>query len=286
MNSIYGVKNKFLILFTPITKIEKFNRLALMALITFTSDFGERDYYVPAVKAKMLAINPQLTIVDISHQIEPYNTAQAAFLLRAVYRDFPKGTVHLLAMNGTASKKDGFIAIKHEEYIFIGPNNGVLSLIAEQEPGIVVHLADKHVQHSTFPVKDILAPIAAKVASGAAIHDFGSPLRGIKRMIGRQFKATKQEIVGHILQIDNYGNMITNIPKDVFELLNPGKFIIRFGREDSSVIHQSYEDVDHGDCFVLFNSLGFMEIGINQGHGADLLGLRIDAPIYINFEKN
>ncbi|UJP66668.1 SAM hydrolase/SAM-dependent halogenase family protein [Mongoliitalea daihaiensis] len=256
-----------------------------MALITFTSDFGERDFYVSAVKAKMLSINPQLIIVDISHQIDPYNTAQAAFLVKSIYKDFPKGTVHLLAMNGTAAKKDGFIAIKHEEHIFIGPNNGVLSLLSEQEPGIIVQLTDAHIQGTTFPTKDLLAPIVAKVASGAAIHDFGGPLRSIKRMIGRQFKATKQEIVGHILQIDNYGNMLTNIPKDVFDLLNPGKFTIRFGREESTVVHQSYEEVDYGDCFVLFNSLGVMEIGINQGHGADLLGLRVDSPIYINFDK-
>lgn len=256
-----------------------------MALITFTSDFGERDFYVPAVKAKMLSINPQLTIVDISHQIEPYNTAQAAFLLKSVYKDFPKGTVHLLALNATDVKKDGFIAIKHEEHIFIGPNNGVLSLLSEQEPGIIVQLTDAHVQGTTFPTKDLLAPIAAKVASGAAIHDFGGPLRSIKRMIGRQFKATKQEIVGHVLQIDNYGNMLTNIPKEVFDLLNPGRFTIRFGREEATSINHSYEEVDNGDCFVLFNSLGIMEIGINQGHGAELLGLRVDSPIYINFEN-
>lgn len=255
-----------------------------MALITFTSDFGDRDFYAPAVKAKMLSINPQLTIVDISHTIGTYNTAQAAFLLKSIYQDFPKGTVHLMAINGTTAKKDGFVAIKHDEHIFIGPNNGVLSLLSESEPGIIVQLADIHNKQTTFPTKDILAPIAAKVASGASIHDFGSPLRSIRRMIGRQFKATKQEIVGHVLQIDNYGNMITNIPKEVFDLLNPGKFTIRFGREESNAIHQAYEDVENGDCFVLFNSLGLMEIGINQGHGSELLGLRVDSPIYINFE--
>ena len=135
-----------------------------MALITFISDFGDGDYYVPAVKAKMLSINPQLNIIDISHKIDTYDIAHAAFILRAVFKDFPKGTVHLVALNGTSNMTDGFIGIKLEEHIFIGPNNGVLSLLADYDPGIVVQFADIHLKDSTFPAKDILAPIAAKVA--------------------------------------------------------------------------------------------------------------------------
>src|SRR5690606_20413171 len=137
-----------------------------MALVTFISDFGNADYYVPAVKAKMLSINPQLIIVDISHEIEVYDIAHASFVLRSVYNDFPKGTVHLVAINSTSSITDGYIGIKLHEHVFIGPNNGVLSMLADQDPGIIVRFADIHVKDSTFPTKDILAPIAAKVASG------------------------------------------------------------------------------------------------------------------------
>lgn len=256
-----------------------------MALITFTSDFGDSDYYVPAVKAKMLSINPQLNIVDITHKVTNYDIAHAAFILRSVYKEFPKGTVHLVAMNSASTMSDGFIGIKLEEHIFIGPNNGVLSLLTDYEPGIIVQFADIHLQQSTFPAKDILAPIAAKVASGAAIHDFGGPLKQIKKMIPRQFKATKQQIIGHVVRIDVYGNLITNIPKDVFDTLNPGKFTVQFGREEIQKINKTYDNVEPGDCFAFFNSLGLLEIGINHGHGADLLGLRLDSPIFINFEQ-
>jgi len=256
-----------------------------MALITFTSDFGDSDYYVPAVKAKMLSINPQLNIVDITHKVTNYDIAHAAFILRSVYKEFPKGTVHLVAMNSASTMSDGFIGIKLEEHIFIGPNNGVLSLLTDYEPGIIVQFADIHLQQSTFPTKDILAPIAAKVASGAAIHDFGGPLKQIKKMIPRQFKATKQQIIGHVVRIDVYGNLITNIPKDVFDTLNPGKFTVQFGREEIQKINKTYDNVEPGDCFAFFNSLGLLEIGINHGHGADLLGLRLDSPIFINFEQ-
>ncbi len=255
-----------------------------MALVTFISDFGDRDHYVAAVKARMLSINPQLNIVDLTHKVEPYDIAHAAFVLRSVYKEFPKGTVHLVAINSTSNLTDGFIGIKLEEHIFVGPNNGILSMLADYDPGIVVQFADIHLKDSTFPAKEILGPIAAKVASGAAIHDFGGPLQKIKKMLPRQIKATKKQIVGHILRVDNYGNLITNIPKEVFDKLNPGKFSIEFSRESLNKLQKSYDNVEPGDCFAFFNSLDYLEIGINHGHGAELLGLRYDSPVVVNFE--
>src|SRR5690554_1620667 len=255
-----------------------------MALVTFLSDFGDTDFYVPAVKAKMLSINPQLIIVDITHKIELYDIAQASFTLRSVYQEFPKGTVHLVAINSTSSITDGYIGIKLNEHIFVGPNNGVLSMLADHDPGIIVKFADIHIKDSTFPAKDILAPIAAKVASGAAIHDFGGPLQSIKRMMARQIKATKKQIVGYVLRVDHFGNLITNVPKEVFDQLNPGRFSIEFGREVIDSLQKTYHQVEPGDCYAFFNSLNLLEIGINHGHGADLLGMGYDSPVYINFD--
>jgi len=254
-----------------------------MALVTFLSDFGDKDYYVPAVKAKMLAVNPQLNIIDISHNIDTFDIAHAAFVLRSTFRDFPKGTVHLVSLNTTGSITHGYIGVKLEEHIFIGPNNGILSLLADHEPGILVQFADIHLKDSTFPTKDILAPIAAKVASGAAIHDFGGPLKSFRKLMSRQPKATREHITGHVLRVDRYGNLITNINKAVFDKLNPGKFTIEFGRESVGKLHNGYDQVEPGDCFAFFNSLDLLEIGINHGHGGDLLGLKYDSVVYVTF---
>src|SRR5690606_19679068 len=172
---------------------------------------------VPAVKAKMISINTQLIIVDITHNIELYDIAQAAFTLKSVYQEFPKGTVHLVAIHSTSSLTDGYIGIKLNEHIFVGPNNGVLSMLADQDPGIVVKFADIHITDSTFPAKDILAPIATKVASGAAIDHFGGPLPSIKGMTARQIKATKEQIVGYVVRVEHVGNLITNAPKAVID---------------------------------------------------------------------
>ncbi|MBN3522135.1 SAM-dependent chlorinase/fluorinase [Algoriphagus lutimaris] len=254
-----------------------------MALVTFLSDFGDKDYYVPAVKAKMLAVNPQLNIIDISHSIDTFDLAHAAFVLRSTFRDFPKGTVHLVAINSTGSYTHGYIGIKLEEHIFLGPNNGILSLLADHDPGIMVQFADIHLKDTSFPAKDILAPIAAKVASGAAIHDFGGPLTNFRKLMGRQAKATREQILGHVVRVDRYGNLITNIQKEVFEKLNPGKFTIAFGREEVTRLDKGYDQVEPGDCFAFFNSLNLLEIGINHGHGADLLGLKYDSVVFVNF---
>lgn len=254
-----------------------------MALVTFLSDFGEKDFYVPAVKAKMLAINPQLSIVDISHAVEAYDLEHAAFLLRSTFREFPRGTVHLVGINTTGAMTQGYIGAKLEDHIFIGPNNGIFSLLADQDPGILVQFADIHVKDSTFPTRDILAPIAAKVASGAAIHDFGGPLSNFRKLMPRHAKATKEQIIGHVIRIDQYGNLITNIRREVFEKLNPGKFSIQFGRETVSKIQTGYDQVEAGDPFAFFNSLDLLEIGIHIGHAGILLGLKRDSVVYINF---
>ena len=267
----------------PQTKLHNFNRLACMALVTFLSEFGDKDYYVPAVKARMLSINPQLNIIDISHAIEPGDVEQAAFVLRSVFREFPKGTVHLVGINTVGVMSQGYIGVKLEEHIFIGPNNGILSLLADNDPGILVQFADIHLKHSTFPTRDILAPIAAKVASGAAIHDFGVPLSNFRKLMSRQAKATREHIIGHVIRIDRYGNLLTNIRREVFEKLNPGKFKIQFGREAMDRLQTGYDQVEPGDPFAFFNSLDILEIGINHGHSGNLLGLKQDSVVHIHF---
>jgi S-adenosylmethionine hydrolase len=254
-----------------------------MALVTFISDFGDKDHYVASVKARMLSINPQLNIVDISHSVSKFDIEHAAFILRNTFREFPKGTVHLVGVKTTGRTNDGFIGVKLEDHFFIGPNNGMLSLLSEKDPDIIVHISETHVKSTTFPTRDILAAITAKVASGVSIQDFGGPCTRFKKSIIRQAKATKEQLVGQVIRIDGYGNAITNIRRDVFERLNPGKFTIHFAREKLEKLQTGYDQVDEGDPFVFFNSLDLMEIGINYDNASSLLGLKKDSVVYVNF---
>jgi S-adenosyl-L-methionine hydrolase (adenosine-forming) len=252
-----------------------------MAIITFISDYGNKDHYVAAVKAKIISHNPELRIVDISHNIEHYNLAHGSFILKSVFREFPLGTVHLAAVDETSSSR--FIALALEGHYFIGADNGLFALISDKAPGEIVELPSAT---STFPSLTILAEASARVASGEPLQAIGQPTTEYRQLIGRQVRATKKQISGHVIRVDHYGNLITNIEKKVFDLLSDGKdYSIVFGREKFKRFNQSYHETEAGDCFVLFNSLGLLEIGINNGNANELLGQGFDSPVNILFSE-
>lgn len=255
-----------------------------MAIITLLSDFGESDHYVAALKAAILSLNEKQTIVDISHQIGACDIAHGAYVLKSVFRDFPEGTIHLAAVNSTGQKGDKQIALKLEGHYFVGTDNGLFGLISDMEAEEIIDISSEN-QISTFPAKSILAIVAAKIAMGTSLKELGAPLEQFKKMLGRHLKANKSLISGHVIRVDHFGNLITNIDKHTFEVLSAGKnYNVTFGRENTRRIHENVFTVDAGDVFVIFNSLGLLEIGINQGKANELLGLGYDSPVSINFE--
>ena len=255
-----------------------------MAIITFTSDFGLKDAYVAIVKAKILTENPALTIIDISHEVESADLANAAFLLASTYNQFAKGTVHLTAIDSVGAKGDKYIALEHNGHFFVGTNNGLLSLITEKTPDKVIELESALV--STFPAKDVLAKAAAKLASGIPLNELGNDLADFKRLIGRSVRATKKEIAGTVIKVDYYGNLITNINKRDFEILSKDKkYRVKFGRQDATKLNLQSNEAEPGDWFVYFNHLGLLEIGIRNGNASQLLGLKFDSPVWVKFEE-
>lgn len=257
-----------------------------MAIITFMSDFGMSDHYVSAIKAKILSINPGLRIFDISHEIEPFNIAHAAYVLKSVFRDFPKGTVHLVSVNSHGERNNRYLTVKIDDHFFVGPDNGILSLLGEEEPGMIAELFNNEDSHSSFPAKNILAKAAAMLASGSSMNDVGAYTKDYLRKIDRKFRATKKQISGNVIKVDRYGNLITNIEEEVFNILLKGRnYLIHFGREKAEKINHTYNELDDGDCFVIFNDLGLLEIGINKGNASKLLGLKYDSSVSIIFDN-
>lgn len=257
-----------------------------MALITFLSDFGELDHYIAAVKAKIYQLNPEQKVIDISHQIKPFNLPHGSFVLKSVFREFPEGTIHLVTVDSSSKANTNYIALELEEHYFIGADNGLLSLISEKEPTEVVKIDALSNTSTNFIEKEILAPIAVKLAHGTALAEVGAPFDAMKRLLNKKSRASKQKISGHIIHVDHYGNLITNIELKDFDVLSKNKKIsINYGRTFSNQIHESYDSVVHGESFHIFNSLGLLEIGINMGHGAELLGLDYDSPVTIIFEE-
>ncbi len=228
-----------------------------MPLITLTSDFGLTDHYIAAVKAKLYASDPSLAVIDISHEIDKFNIAHASFVLRSVYRDFPEESVHMIAVGASSSYQE-CIAVRLDKHFFVGPDNGIISLLNDREPAWI----------GQDPVK---------------IGEFKNDMQ---RKMHRQLKANKKLIAGNVIHMDHYGNLITNIDRFTFDVLSKdASYRIIFGREQFEEIHQCYDDVDFGECALFFNSLQLLEISINQGSAAQLLGLNYDSPVQIHFRR-
>ncbi len=248
------------------------------------SDFGWRDPYVAAVKAKILSITHNATIVDITHEIEHFNVPHAAYVLRNVFRDFPIGTVHLVCVNTPLSGEEKLVATKLEEHYFVGVDNGFFSLLSDKAPTVVVELRKDEKYNPIFPEKSVLANAAVSLANGIPIYNLGVQLGGLHPMMLPQIRANKQQLWGTVVHVDDYGNVITNISRDHIEKYREGRsFVISFAREQLETVHESYTGVDSGDCVAVFNSSGWLEIAICNGNAAQMLGLRYESPILIKF---
>lgn len=255
-----------------------------MALITFLSDFGWRDPYVAAIKAGVVSASPTQPIVDLSHDIEACNLAHGAYLLRSVFRDFPQGTVHMVAVDSSGPPQRPFVAAKIAGHFFLGPDNGILSLLSEEQPE-GVHQLPAPEEPTTFPEKLVYPQAALHLSEKQTLDGLGLPYdEGLRRLIDRKPRANRQLILGAVIQVDHYGNLITNINRQEFDILSKNKsYTIKFGREVMPRVQQYFQDADPGDCFLIFNSLGLLQIGINQGNASELLGLGYDSPVSIEF---
>ncbi len=255
-----------------------------MAIITFMSDFGHRDHYVAAVKSKIYSINPNINIVDICHQIEQFNIPHAAYVLRSVYKDFPKGTVHLVSVNAPNNAQDKLLAVKFEEHYFVGVDNGLFSLLSDKPIMPIAVELNRDAMANIFPERTALATAAVSLASGMQIYNLGIQVPAIKQMLNRQIRITKNMIAGQVVHVDSYGNLITNITVEAFDKACAGRsFEIIFGRESLEKISISYDQTENGDVLAVFNSNHLLELAISLGNASELLGMAYDSPVRIMF---
>ena len=260
-----------------------------MALITFTSDFGLKDHYVAAVKAKIYGEFPGAVIVDITHEIAAFNLINGSYVISSVFENFPRGSVHLIALNSHKQRDIKFLAAKLKGHFFVLPNNGLLSLISESKPELLVELPMTGESSLSFPEKDILSKAASHLAKGADLTSLGKPINEYVKSLLLQPKANKSGIYGQVIYIDRFGNLITNIQKRVFDdlmKLSGPDFDLQFSKEHLDFIKGHYGDVAEGDIVALFNERGLLEIAVREGNAAQLFGMRYDSPVRITFEKS
>jgi S-adenosylmethionine hydrolase len=258
-----------------------------MPIITLTSDWGHRDYFLAAVKGKILSRLPSVNIVDISHGISPFNLKQASFIIRNSFIHYPPGTVHMLSILAERSEKTPHLAVQYDGQFFIAADNGIFSLIFSHEPEKIIRISPESADSAKdIPARDRFVEAAVHLAAGNSIEQLGEPVSKYKEQLHFLPVVSGDVIRGVVIYINQYENVITNITRELVEKTGRGRsYIVDFRGETIKGIRQSYQEVPVGEIVALFGSTGHLEIAINQGNAASLLGLDINDPVRVEFGK-
>ena len=265
-----------------------------MAIVTLISDLGTKDYYVAAVKGVILSQAPTTTLVDITHAVPPFDIFQAAFNLKNAAENFPADTIHLIGVDTSGSLHARNLAIVYREQIFLGTDNGIFSLIFQEEPSLIVEIQlGTEDSDLVFPARDILAKAAGFIAAGGNIEVLGPKVQGLVQRQTFNPVVTGNEIRGTVIYIDGYGNVFTNITKDEFEKVrNLRNYSIFFAAANHPIkkICTHYNQVPEGERLAIFSSSGYLQIAINKGvfgaggGASQLFGLKLNHSVRIEFE--
>src|ERR1051326_2095619 len=260
-------------------------------VIALLTDFGTRDHYAGTMKGVALGICPDATIVDISHDLPAHDVLAAALELAAAYKYFPSGTIFLVVVDpGVGSMRRG-IAAESGDYKFVAPDNGVLTAVLDEHaPKKVVELSERRYARPsvsrTFEGRDRFAPAAAWLAKGIELTALGRPAGAGHRLEIPQPDVTGERIVGQVLRVDRFGNLITNIDRRTFERLSgspgsSGNIDVRIGLHVISKVVSTYSDAGAGEVCALFGSTDHLEIAANGSSASTALDLGRGAPVHI-----
>jgi S-adenosyl-L-methionine hydrolase (adenosine-forming) len=238
-------------------------------VITLISDMGYKDYYVAAVKGTIITALPDSKVIDITHQVPPFDIFKAAFILKNCYQTFPKGSIHIIGVKPEISVDTPHLIVRHNEHYFIGADNGIFSLIFDVTPTDVYELTmQQDTDDLTFPVKDVFAKAAVHLARGGTPELIAKRISDVRQVLSYRPATDENSIRGSVIYIDAYGNLITNITQEIFKKVGKNRpFTINFRSLDYQIneISKSYTSVRPGDKVAIFTSSGYLEIALNQG---------------------
>jgi S-adenosylmethionine hydrolase len=246
-------------------------------ILTLTTDFGLSDHYVGAMKGVILSICPGAQIVDISHEVAPFETAEGAFTVFQAYRCFPKKTTHVVVVDPGVGSARRPILVEAGGHCFVAPDNGVLSMIYAQEKHKVRLISNEQYFRKpvsrTFHGRDIFAPVAAHLAAGVPPSRLGKVIGDYLRPeFEKPRPSGKRSWAGRILKIDRFGNLITNFHEREFGGLEQKGFILAIGMAEIVRMARTYAEAKPGELFVIAGSSGYLEVSLNQGSAAKQVG--------------
>jgi S-adenosylmethionine hydrolase len=259
-----------------------------MAIITLTTDMGISDYYVAAVKGAILSDMPEVTIVDVSHAIAPFDRFKAAFVLKNAFHHFPEGTVHIIGVETFEDEATMHVAVKINNHYFIGADSGIFSLMFpnQQADEIVQLTIQQDLQHLSFPMFNVFVKAACHIARGGSLDKIGRKTQNFRQSLMISPTLGELHLGASIVHIDTFGNIITNIRQELFEEQRQNRrFVIIFRRNSKNIsrLSKGYNDVSDGEICAFFNSSNFLEIAINRGSLARLFGAKLNDIIRIEF---
>ncbi len=255
-----------------------------MAIITLTTDYGQSDYYQAALKGSLYRLCPSATVVDISHQVNPFDIVNAAYLLKNSYKSFPLGTIHIVCVDNGQLQGQDYLLLEEKGQYFIGRDNGIFSLVFEERLGQAIRLNSKDFE--PFVLSNYLGRSAKHILDKKPIEELGEKLTTIREVLTIQPVIGPNEIRASIAHIDHYGNAITNLHQTLFESIwNHRAFNIYLKKnEELNVISTKFESAPVGELVAKFNDSGYLLVGINMGNAAALLSLKKDDIIQIEFK--
>lgn len=275
-----------------------------MSIITLTTDFGHKDYFVGALKGKILSEHKEAVIVDISHEIDLFNTLEASYCIEAAYHNFPKGTIHIIGVDSERVGDTQHIAMQWDDHYFICADNGILNtLIQKKIPQKIVAITIHDRLNIDASDMDVFVAVACHIARGGLLNVIGKEIQSLKpvNVLTSSISDNLNEIKGQIVYIDSFGNCVTNISHKQFnETIRGRKFEIVIKNKKFSRLHKNYSDFPvsdvkqlkdlEGDFLALFNENGYLEIAIYKsnpktvGSAATLLGLHFRDTVSIKFK--
>ena len=276
-----------------------------MPIITLTTDFGLKDPYVGAVKGAIYDDLADVTIVDISHDVAPFHITEAAYIIKNSYYSFPKRTIHIIGIDAEHTPENKHIAMFMDGHYFVCADNGITSLLMDTfKPDKLVEINIHDHISSNFTVLDAFVKTACHIARGGTLEFIGKPINQLKKLTGLQPTVNEKAntINGMVIYIDNYGNAVTNITKELMKSVGKGrKFELRARSERMTMIYNHYSDfVDFskdvakrdvdGKGVAIYNSAGYVELAtyksnpLTVGSASSLFGLKLHSPVHIKFD--
>ena len=275
-----------------------------MSIITLTTDYGNKDYSVSELKAKIYNEITDVRIVDISHNISPFNLTEAAYIIKSAYRHFPKGSIHIIGIESDLTPENAHIAMKFDDNYFIGADNGIFSMIiGDFKADSIVEINIHKNYNNTITANDVFVKIATHISRDGKLEVIGKKIDSIKEIkdIKPVVSSDNNQIIGSVIYIDNYGNVVTNITQNIFDKIAKSRpFTIYARNVKFDKIFNNYSDAidysipkdkreEDGKKIALFNNLGYLELSIYKsnpstvGSASTLFGLGYRDQISVHF---